>query len=808
MREALHNRATLSQKLKINDINRKSSFIFSIYLQKRMNNKIENYSKIDFVELPSSNFGQIEIPENDNSPKAMLCKNINNTFNSLCENIVCSCDCSMPNNDCSLTLALKSSLNHLSNIVFINCVVPWEFPLGHSFKSIKFANWLRNMVINQNENQNQNINLNTKKINEIDNKKNMIIDVNDPNTINSNISNNNLSYEKIPSNQRKNVNRNNNNRINNFKKENENNYYNLNTYQNQNRKNRINCQISSLKNNNLTYDYEEQIGNSSMLNNKTVSLNMNNTDIFIDPRKTNESGFIPYNDMNLSLNLPNKEKNITNLQNYMTQFPQKEEPQNISLMSNKNHKRNRHVIDAKDLGKDNSKLEMNTIRDKARKKYQSSSIERYSHNYSQNNTAPSLEQAPINNFERIQTYQRINDKNNNLSSLNNTNTNTNSTIIKDNNLDNKNIKNNINSKDEFKDMSQIMNPQELKIKELENKVRLLEEKSFQNSQKLEEIRINKEANKTKNNNVNVNLRNLNNLNTSNNNIKNMNMTSVSYLPDAEVEKIKQEANIMKSDNIIFREDINRLTDINNHLENELIEQRNRNIELANQNEQISQEKSKLEQALKEAKEIIDKNNIGEKNLENFYNEKLILQNKMRDNENELRKAMEEKNKYEIDFKVLQEKFSELNEKYKKINDEYTNNKKSHDEEVNKIEDKIDKLMREIERLQSENNGLRQDNERQRIEISSIGSQRDNYREKYEEQKNKNDLLSGKIADIENDFRNLMKEKEFQKMNRFKQDEFKRNKSETKTKIINELQERIQNYRNQRMKKNKDEEEEY
>ena len=125
MRAALHNRATLSQKLKINDINRKSSFIFSIYLQKRINNKIENYSKIDFVELPSSNFGLIEIPENDTSPKGILCKSINNTFNSLCENIICSCDCSMPNNDCSLTLALKSSLNQLSNIIFINCIVPW-----------------------------------------------------------------------------------------------------------------------------------------------------------------------------------------------------------------------------------------------------------------------------------------------------------------------------------------------------------------------------------------------------------------------------------------------------------------------------------------------------------------------------------------------------------------------------------------------------------------------------------------------------------------------------------------------------------
>jgi len=86
---------------------------------------------------------------------------------------------------------------------------------------------------------------------------------------------------------------------------------------------------------------------------------------------------------------------------------------------------------------------------------------------------------------------------------------------------------------------------------------------------------------------------------------------------------------MKSDNIIFREDINRLTDINNHLENELIEQRNRNIELAKENEQISQEKSKLELALKEAKEIIDKNKICEKNLENFYNDNLMLQNKIK-----------------------------------------------------------------------------------------------------------------------------------------------------------------------------------
>ena len=40
----------------------------------------------------------------------------------------------------------------------------------------------------------------------------------------------------------------------------------------------------------------------------------------------------------------------------------------------------------------------------------------------------------------------------------------------------------------------------------------------------------------------------------------------------------------------------------------------------------------------------------------------MLENKMRDNENKLRKAMEEKSKYGINFRVFQKKFSELNEK--------------------------------------------------------------------------------------------------------------------------------------------------
>ena len=789
MREALHNRATLSQKLKINDLNRKSYFIISIRLEKKVYNKdgilmlndnFKNYSRIDFVELVSSNFGLIEqISENDFTPKAMLYRNTDNVFNSICENIVCSCNCTTPNNDCSLTLALKNSINPESNIVFINCIIPWESPPNYSFKAVKFTNWLRNLVVEQNQNINKLKDENI--INNISN--NNITNINDSN----NLSSINQSVQRLPSAQRNNAYGNNCepkrnisviNKTNILEKDNDNNYYNLNTYQNKIDKN------NGLFNNNIKSDYEEQVGNLTMLHNNPEMINVSK-DAEISNKFTNEN-------MNYSVNLPNTEQINTNFRTYLTQYPKENNQQNIN--NNINQSRTKHPIGTRNNAplfiNDNSEEEIRSLRDRVRKKYKSPVLENNNkQNYSENNILiQNNEEIPSRNYERIQTYQRMNDK-------------TNNSFIRMNNNNNSYINNKImtinNSNDEINNYSKITNPHEMKIKELENKVKYLEEKSFENTQKLEEIRLNKDTTASSN---------LNNLNGNNTNNNNMNNVTVSYLPDAEVEKIKQEQATLKSDNIIFREDIKRLTDINHHLENELIEQRNRNIELANENEQLIQEKAKIEKDLKDARETIDKNKLNETSLEQYYNERLMLQNRMRDNENELRKAIEEKSKYEIDFKVLQSRFHELQNKYDKINDEYNNSKQIHDDEFNKIEDKIDKLTREIEKLQGENNGLRQDNERQRVEINTLGAQRDNYREKYEEQKNKNDLLCGKISEIENEFRNLQKDKNNEMMNKYRSDENRRNRNESKTKIINELQQKIQNYRNQRMMKKRDEEE--
>ena len=763
MREAVHNRATLSQKLKINDINRKSYFIISIRLEKKIYSKdgiliiddnFKNYSRIDFVELVSSNFANNsdQITENDMSPKAMLYRNTDNVFNSICENIVCSCNCTTPSSDCALTLALKNSINPESNIVFINCVVPWESPPNFSFKAIKFSNWLRNLVLEQNQNLENNNDVNDNINNEIENNNKNI--VNNSNERLPSIQRNN-AYGNNFENQKKNLNLVNRTEYNERKKK----YYNSKTYQNKISDSNNGLYHTNINNNNnqIKSDFEEQPGNLTMLNNHPEFINMSSNTTMSDIYKNQKYNTIE-NKINTSVNLPNSEKINLNIKNNL----QNRKINNNILTRNINNDKALFI-------KDNSEEEIKSIKDRIRKKYKSPPR--------QNNNINQPNYNEIKPYEHIPSYQIKNDNQKNI----------NSSFVKIN-----------NSYNEFNESSHMTNPQELKIKELENKVKFLEEKSFENTQRLEEIRTNKDnLNATLNTNNNNN-----NINYPNNNV------TISYLPDAEVEKIKQEQATLKSDNIIFREDINRLTDLNRHLENELIEQRNRNIELANDNEQILQEKNKLEKELKTALETIEKNKLKETSLEQYYNERLMLQNRMRDNESELRKTQEEKSKYEIDFKVLQARFNELQIKDEKLNQEYTESKKKHDEEINKIEEKIEILMKEIEKLQKENGNLRLDNEKKINDINNITIQRDNFKEKFDEEKKRNELLIGRIGEIENEFRLLQNDKNEEMMNKYRNEEIKKNRNETKNKIISELQSRIQNYKNQRLMMKNNEDDDY
>ena len=706
IQEAVKQRKNLSQVLKVNELKRKSHLVISIIIEKRektldsitrINNENlnENYSQIDFVELASSNYGLIgDIDENETSINRILYQNTSKVFNSISNNIICSFNNMTPKNESKLTLCLKKTLRMNSNIVLVNCIVPWEYPLNNSFKALKFGNWIRNHILNLSENDvmvNNNFNQFSKNYEDENN-------INNYNNMNDNIMNN----------------------LND----------NINNMNDLNDMNRIN--MSKNLNNMNRMSYNNINSNNNLLNSKNFQ---EDNLMFQGNLGETQNNYIPKSVANNSINMSGFGKDITNSTSHTM-------PNNISEQLSNYRSINPSLISGniKSIYKPESLFNDINIK-----------------NYYSNDE---------NDIREIRG--KIRRKYKSPDPQNNINNNINLREIKSPNYSG--IRNNINSED--------FTPQQ-KLQILENSLRQLEEKSFEMNQQLEDIRNQRE---------NINLSAF------------ANKGTVSYLPDAEIEKIKIEYMTLKNDNIILREDMNRLVNNNKHLENELNIQRNRNLELANDNERLNQEKISLENKLKEILNEYEQNKISKKSLEDLYTEKMKMENKTKDSENELNKMRDEKSKYEINYKVLKERFDELKKNFDNLNCEYIQTKQIHNEEISKIDEKVDFLTREIDILQKENSGLRQNEERQRLELNSIEKQRDNYRDKYQEQKNNNDLLANKLQEIESDFKHLIKEKENEQYLKMKEDEERRLKFESKNKLVNELQNKIQNYRNQRLRK--------
>ena len=102
-----------------------------------------------------------------------------------------------------------------------------------------------------------------------------------------------------------------------------------------------------------------------------------------------------------------------------------------------------------------------------------------------------------------------------------------------------------------------------KLVDVERTLRDLEVKSLEMSKHIENLR--NERSKIEDNRY---------VNNSNNNVNNS-RTNFGNSIDYEYEKLRQDNSMLKSDNIIFREDINRLSDMNRHLEEEIRRQRDR-----------------------------------------------------------------------------------------------------------------------------------------------------------------------------------------------------------------------------------------
>jgi hypothetical protein len=268
----------------------------------------------------------------------------------------------------------------------------------------------------------------------------------------------------------------------------------------------------------------------------------------------------------------------------------------------------------------------------------------------------------------------------------------------------------------------------------------------------------------------------------------------------EIERLKNQQMSLNNDNIIFREDINRLTEYNRHLEDELNLQRNRNFDLAKENDKLNKENLYLSKLVDTTNNKIAQIKFKENQMIENINQKMLSEERLKNLENELNKLRDIKNKNDYEHQRLIFCYNDLKDKNECDERQIILLQKAQDNKVTEIENKLTNMLLELENLKKENLNLRSENEDLRKNIEKVKIQKDNLKEKYTKEKVDNDVLLKEISDIKNQFEQYKNDLYEQEMRKLQEEQIRKNRIESKIKLVNELQKRIKNYRNSRPKK--------
>ncbi len=280
---------------------------------------------------------------------------------------------------------------------------------------------------------------------------------------------------------------------------------------------------------------------------------------------------------------------------------------------------------------------------------------------------------------------------------------------------------------------------------------------------------------------------------------------ISYIPTIQSNlnnaQIMNQSNqtFLINDNIILREDINRLSELNQHLENELKNQRSKNYELANQNDKLNKSNLLLSSQIDNANCLISQAKIRENNLQNEINKRSNIEELLKETEIECQNINKVKNQIEIDYKILLDKYNRLKEK--SDNDEkcliYIKNQQ--EEKMNEIDETLNKMFYEIESLKQENSDLRISIDNTRKNNEKMNQMKVNYNEKLNEEKLKNNLLNKDLEKSKNEFEKLKNDLNEEILKKQKEDEIRKEKAENKLKMVFDLQRKIEDFKKNRIK---------
>ncbi len=294
-----------------------------------------------------------------------------------------------------------------------------------------------------------------------------------------------------------------------------------------------------------------------------------------------------------------------------------------------------------------------------------------------------------------------------------------------------------------------------------------------------------------------------NLNNNQNNqsshlINNQNIQS-SNLNNAQILNNQSNNDLLINDNIILREDINRLSDINKNLENELKNQRFKNYQIANQNDNLNKSNLVLSSQINKINCLISKAKMKENNLQNDINKRSNIEEILKQTEIQCQNINNEKNQIEIDYKVLCDKFNKLKEKSQNDQNYLIYIKCQQEEKMNKIDEKINKMLFEIESLKKENCEIRNSIDYTRKNIEQVNFIKLNLNEKINEEKCKNDLLNKDLENYKNEYERIKIDLNEEMLKKEKEDKIRKEKTQNKLKMVSDLQKKIEDFKKNRIK---------
>ena len=262
----------------------------------------------------------------------------------------------------------------------------------------------------------------------------------------------------------------------------------------------------------------------------------------------------------------------------------------------------------------------------------------------------------------------------------------------------------------------------------------------------------------------------------------------------ELHSLKIDYVTLKNDNIICREDINKLLELNKHLEKCLEEERNHNYELAKENDMINNEKQNLYRKIDEVNQKISQIKSISSQEKCLINKQKYLEEKINEKEFRCKVLSEENNKLKNEYNLLNEKFIKLQEKNNKNEIELNDLKIKQEEKLNNIEEKIEILLEQINSLKSENNKLKIENDNYKNKIMNKEKEKDEFYYKYKEQKIQNEMINKEKEDVQKKYIENKKLLETNERNKIIQEKIRKNNSEHKIRVIKDLQSKIQRYK--------------